>query len=97
MSKRVDMYCRNDHAETRKRKGGVYLEFGFSSSGLWVTEERDERGSESVFFVVVLGAVTVGQLDQAVVVRQTGVCFPETPRTKVAEGKQTTEIHCNGI
>lgn len=70
-----------------KRKRGLYLEFGFSSSGLWVAEEGDECGSESVFFVVVLGAVAVGQLDQAVVVRQTGVRFPETPRTEVAERK----------
>lgn len=65
-----------------KRKGGVCLEFGVSSSSFWVAEEGDESGSEGVFFVVVLGAVTVGQLDQAVVVRQTRVRFPETPRTE---------------
>lgn len=34
-----------------------------------------------MFFVVVAGAVTVGQQDQAVVIRQTGVRFSETPRT----------------
>lgn len=38
-----------------------------------------------MLFVVVLGAVTVGELDAAVIVRQAGVRFPETPRTK--EGK----------
>lgn len=67
--------------------GEDYLEFGLSHSGFWVTQERDECGSKSVFLVVVLRAVTVGQLDHAVVVRQMGVCFPETPRTDVAERK----------
>lgn len=45
-----------------------------------------------MLFVVVLGAVTVGQLDQAVVVRQTGVRFPETPRTEVANGGKNDPI-----
>lgn len=65
----------------------VYLEFGISCSSFWVTEERDDRGPESVPIVVVLGAVVVGELDQAVVVRQAGVRLPETPRPTVAEKK----------
>ena len=58
------------------------------NSGFWVTEEGDECGSESVLLVVVLGAVSVGELEQAVVVRQTGVRFPEAPRTEMKEGKK---------
>lgn len=46
-----------------------------------------------MFSVVVLGAVTVGQLDQAVIVRQTGVRFPETPRTEEEEGKIIISHH----
>lgn len=42
-----------------------------------------------MFFVVVLRALTVGQLDQTVVVRQMGVCFTETPRPKGAEQIQS--------
>lgn len=64
--------------------GGVYLEFWLSSASLRVTEEGDKCGSERVLFVVVLRAVTVGQLDQAVVVRQPGVRFTETPRAEEA-------------
>lgn len=40
-----------------------------------------------MLFVVVLGAFTVAQLDQAVVVGQSGVCFPETPRTETTDEK----------
>lgn len=45
-----------------------HLELRLSSSSLRVTEEGDERGPQSVLLVVVLGAVAVIQLDQAVVV-----------------------------
>lgn len=38
-----------------------------------------------MFFVVVLRAVTVSQLDQTVVVRQAGVRLAETPGTEAAE------------
>lgn len=76
------MEATEDHKENaQKCRQMVYLEFRLSSSSFWVTEEGDKRGSESVLFVVVLGTVAVGQLDQAVVVRQTGVCFAETPRS----------------
>lgn len=54
-----------------------------SSSSLRVTEEGDERGPQSVLLVVVLGATAVIQLDQAVIVRQVGVCLTETPSPKV--------------
>jgi len=46
-----------------------------------------------VFFVVVLGAVTVGELDQAIVVRQAGVRFPKTPSTDVVERKSRIKDH----
>lgn len=63
-----------------------YLEFGASQSSLRVAQEGDEGGSVGVLCIVVLGAVTVGQLDQAVVVRQTGVLLPETPRAESRNG-----------
>lgn len=68
--------------QSDKEVGRIYLEFWVSWSNLWVTEERDERRSGSVLFVVVWGAVTVVQLNQPIVVRQTGVLFPKTPNTK---------------
>ena len=70
----------------------MYLEFWLPSAGLGVTEEGDECGSECVLLVVVLRAVTVGQLDQAVVVRQPGVRFPETPRPEEADILHFTSI-----
>lgn len=68
----------------KKQERRDNLKLRFSGAGLWVTQEGDERGPEGVLFVVVLGAFTVGQLDQPVVVRQPRVCFPKAPRTKTA-------------
>lgn len=79
------------YKETRgESKAGVYLEFRVSSSGLWVTEEGDDSGSQRVLSVVVLGAVSVGELDQAVVVRQPRVCLSKTPGAD--EETQTRKI-----
>lgn len=63
-------------------RGEADLELGVSGSGLGVTEEGDERGAQRVLLVVVLGAVAVGQLDQAVVVGQVRVRLPQTPRAE---------------
>ena len=60
--------------------GGGYLELWLAEAGVAVAEEGDEGGAQRVLLVVVLGAVGVGQLDQAVVVRQARVEVPQTPR-----------------
>lgn len=57
----------------------LYLEFRLSSASVWVAQEGDECRSGCVFFIVVLRAVTVNQLNQAVVVRQMRVRFTQTP------------------
>lgn len=58
-----------------------HLELRLPNSSLGVTQEGDECGAQGVLLIVVLGAVGVRQLDQAVIVRQVGVGLAETPRT----------------
>lgn len=65
--------------QTFQKYQPFYLEFRLSSASDWVAQEGDERGPGCVFVIVVLRAVTVNQLDQAVVVRQTRVGFTQTP------------------
>ena len=78
---------KNEHKHEFKRwkERGGDLELGVSSSCLWITEEGDDRGAECVLLVVVLGAVGVRQLDQAVVIWQVRVCIPKIPRTAEEE------------
>lgn len=64
----------------------LYLEFRLSSASVWVAQEGDECRPGCVFFIVVLRAVTVNQLNQAVVVRQTRVRFTQTPGSEGERG-----------
>lgn len=63
-----------------------HLELRLPNSGLRVTQEGDECRAQGVLLVVVLGAIHVRQLDQAVIVRQVGVGLAETPRPQETKG-----------
>lgn len=70
------MSCTTFHRQEEKG----HLKLRLPKSSLGVTQEGDECGAQGVLLIVVLGAVDVRQLDQAVVVRQVGVGLTETPR-----------------
>lgn len=57
-----------------------YLKLWFSWTSLSVTEEGNVCGTLRVLLVVVLRAVSVGQLDHAIIVRKLGVKLAEIPR-----------------
>lgn len=66
-----------------------YLKLWFSWTSLSVTEEGDVCGTQRVVLVVVLRAVSVGQLDHAIIVGKPGVKLAEIPRAcATAETKQ---------
>lgn len=83
-----------DQQEEEGGKEEFHLELRVSWSCFWVTEEWDESGSECVLCVIVLRSIFVGELDQAVIVAQTGICFSKTPGTADKQQKFVVYI-CN--
>lgn len=66
-----------------------YLKLWFACTSLSVTEEGNVCGTLCVLVVVVLRAISVGQLDHAIIVRKPGVEIAEIPRAcAAAETKQ---------
>lgn len=70
---------KQDIIQTFEKYELLYLEFRVSSASVGVAHKGDECGPGCVFVIVVLRAVTVNQLNQAVVVGQTGVGLTQTP------------------
>lgn len=77
-----------------------HLELRLPDPSLGVTQEGDERGAQGVLLIVVLGAVAVRQLDEAVVIGQVGIGLAETPRPpetdeEKIQGKGTHLVQLN--
>lgn len=80
----------------RTTKQVRYLKLWFSWTSLSVTEEGNVCGTLRVPFVVVLRAVSVGQLDHAIIVRKLGVKLAEIPRacaTAEMQQKKVSSTH----
>lgn len=73
-----------------------YLKLWFPWTSVSVTEEGNVCGALRVLLVVVPRAISVGQLDHAIIVRKPGVELAEIPRvcaTREAKQKMVCSTH----